>query len=349
MPVFSIVIPVFNQPRELELTLYALQLQQFEDCAYEVIVVDDGSTAAMASRIASFCEHFRFILVRAPERRGRAAARNLGASSAQGLYMIFLDADYLVKRDFLSTLYESFSREVNDNKVVSNFPYSDKHVFTTWHPDFEAYQTEMFKELAVAASKEAQLSSGEVTPLFTMEELKQDDYEARLEAISTWGGLKEEELLAGSRTDVAPWTTFVTRCVALKRRTFEQLGGFDEQFVKYGMEDWELGYRLYKAGIPFETITRNLGYHQEHPVYHRGEDTKGENLRYFLRKHGTNELETGLLLVSPPWLQWMHGYITFKSLLRALQGAVQAGGMEEQLQLLRESVAARAEAFLMEG
>lgn len=61
---------------------------------------------------------------------------------------------------------------------------------------------------------------------------------------------------------------------------FESVGGFDERFVGYGLEDWELGLRLLKAGTCIDFDVDAVAWHTEVPSValqvHRHRD-EGEN------------------------------------------------------------------------
>lgn len=54
---------------------------------------------------------------------------------------------------------------------------------------------------------------------------------------------------------------FVTGNSSLRRDVLESVGLFDEDFTVYGGEDLELGYRLYKAGAPFEYLEDAVSHH----------------------------------------------------------------------------------------
>jgi glycosyltransferase involved in cell wall biosynthesis len=86
-PLTSIVIPCFNHARFLAEAIESAQAQG--DAPTEVIVVNDGSTDA-TSAVAR-----RYPTVRLVEQpnRGLSAARNAGLAAAEGMYVVFLDAD----------------------------------------------------------------------------------------------------------------------------------------------------------------------------------------------------------------------------------------------------------------
>lgn len=86
-PTVSVVIPAFNASEGITGVLDALRSQSY---SAEWLVVDDGSdddTSARASAVSGVS------LIRLPSNRGRAAARNAGASAARGELLLFLDCD----------------------------------------------------------------------------------------------------------------------------------------------------------------------------------------------------------------------------------------------------------------
>ena len=98
----SVIIPVHNDPVNLELSLRALEASEYPD--YEVIVVDDGSTdgtAEVAQRRGARVIHM-------DARSGPAAARNRGARIARHPYLFFLDADVCVQPDTLGLVAAKF-------------------------------------------------------------------------------------------------------------------------------------------------------------------------------------------------------------------------------------------------
>jgi glycosyltransferase involved in cell wall biosynthesis len=89
VPQASVIVPARNAAATLPRTLEALADQEF-DGAYEVIVVDDGSTDATRHIAASAGGNVRVL---AQPASGPAAARNLGVAEARASSLAFCDAD----------------------------------------------------------------------------------------------------------------------------------------------------------------------------------------------------------------------------------------------------------------
>jgi glycosyltransferase involved in cell wall biosynthesis len=95
---YSVVVPVYNGGSDLKECVAAIQAAISPSS--ELIVVDDGSTdgsfdvaKVLGARVFS-----------TGTRKGPGAARNVGAQHAQGEYLIFIDADCLIRPDTLSKL-----------------------------------------------------------------------------------------------------------------------------------------------------------------------------------------------------------------------------------------------------
>lgn len=91
VPRISIIIPAYNCAQFLPETLESVFSQNYE--AYEIIVVDDGSTDDLVTVLRPYTDKVRY--VKQPN-AGSAAARNTGLELAQGEYIVFLDADDLL-------------------------------------------------------------------------------------------------------------------------------------------------------------------------------------------------------------------------------------------------------------
>lgn len=90
-PEISVIVPVFNSDKRIELCLNSILAQTFEN--FEVICIDDGSTDSSSEIIKKFTEKdHRFKLIKQAN-KGTSAARNMGLSEAKGIYICFIDSD----------------------------------------------------------------------------------------------------------------------------------------------------------------------------------------------------------------------------------------------------------------
>src|SRR5260221_10710662 len=98
---FSIIIPTLNEEQYLPKLLSDLDLQQKKN--FEVIIVDgisEDKTADVASHFASKMP-LQFFQV---EKRNVSFQRNFGAKKASGKYLVFLDPDTRIPKDFTFAL-----------------------------------------------------------------------------------------------------------------------------------------------------------------------------------------------------------------------------------------------------
>jgi glycosyltransferase involved in cell wall biosynthesis len=84
----SVIIPTYNCDRYIIQAVESVLLQQ--DCHYEIIVIDDGSTDYTQDILKPYQNQIRYIL---QANQGVAAARNHGIAEANGSLIAFLDAD----------------------------------------------------------------------------------------------------------------------------------------------------------------------------------------------------------------------------------------------------------------
>ncbi|HEY9898496.1 MAG TPA: glycosyltransferase [Pantanalinema sp.] len=99
-PLLSVVVTTYNRVAILEKALRAL-LDQRTELAYEVLVVDDGSTDSTPQLIEALgVDHPRLRGVAQPN-QGRAHARNTGIREARGELLCYVDSDVVVVPTFV--------------------------------------------------------------------------------------------------------------------------------------------------------------------------------------------------------------------------------------------------------
>jgi len=99
----SVIIPVYNEEKEIKDCLESLTNQSFPDL--EVIIVDDGSKDKSIEIVSDFKETAQLDLqILNQDHRGAGAARNLGVKHAMGEILVFVDADMTFAEDFVEKL-----------------------------------------------------------------------------------------------------------------------------------------------------------------------------------------------------------------------------------------------------
>ncbi|MDH2416919.1 glycosyltransferase [Nocardioides sp. CER19] len=106
-PLVSVVMPVWNRAHRVREAVASVQAQDLD--AWELVVVDDGSTddtVAVLRELAA--DDARIVVVEAPH-GGVSQARNAGLDSARGRYVAFLDSDNTWRPLYLSTMVRAMA------------------------------------------------------------------------------------------------------------------------------------------------------------------------------------------------------------------------------------------------
>lgn len=336
---YSVIIPTYNRAQQLLLTLTSFKTQTYPKHLFEVIVADDGSTDGTKEMVESFKASYPLIYVSHPEQRGRSAVRNLGLRRAKGLYIIFCDADFLVLPEFIR-IVSRYHRKY-PKSVLSGIPYSWDDAFTHYYPDFSPEEKEHCRStLTQSGIWNADFeAANEIIPIITPEDILH--HTGALSKVVSPSRVPPTTKKQFASTDVAPWMLLVTRCVSIRRSQLIRIGGFNERFVLYGLEDWDLGYRLHRMRVPFYSIKEVVGYHQEHPTYLRGNVLNTENLRIMFETYGFRDSSLNLLALVPPSIDLE----TYKSTLRVLRKGFRSKLTHSSALLLRRTLRLAAEQF----
>lgn len=131
----SIIIPVYNQAGHLANCLAGIKKQTYNN--YEIIIVDDGSTDDIIKVVEEFKKNFGLKLIyHEQENKGAPAARNKGAKLAGGEYIIFCDADAVMKPVMLETMLKTLKNNPQASFCYSSFIWGHKK-FKLWPFDAE--------------------------------------------------------------------------------------------------------------------------------------------------------------------------------------------------------------------
>lgn len=126
-PKYSVIIPVYNRPDEVDDLLSSLTKQTIKD--FEVIIVEDGSSIPCDGIIEKYKDRLTIFYYTKPN-SGPGTTRNHGAQRANGDYFIFFDSDCIIPHEY----FHEVSQELNSNPVDA-FGGPD-----TTHPSFTPTQ-----------------------------------------------------------------------------------------------------------------------------------------------------------------------------------------------------------------
>lgn len=104
---FSVIIPVYNRIDEVEELLASLQQQTAKN--FEVVIVEDGSTAPCNEVVDRYVDNGLDVKYFYKDNEGRSIARNHGLERASGDYFVFFDSDCVIP----STYFEDLAKLVD--------------------------------------------------------------------------------------------------------------------------------------------------------------------------------------------------------------------------------------------
>lgn len=125
---FSIIIPVFNRPQELEELLQSLTQTTYQKL-FEIIIIEDGSTIKANEIVKKFDEKLNIKYFH-KENSGPGDSRNFGMTHATGDYFLLFDSDCIIPKEYLTHV---------DNFLSTN-PIDFFGGADTDHPSFSDFQ-----------------------------------------------------------------------------------------------------------------------------------------------------------------------------------------------------------------
>lgn len=109
---FSIIIPVYNRPSEMDELLESLTKQDFYG-DFEVLIIEDGSEKSSEQIVEKYTSQLNLNYF-FKENSGAGASRNFGMQQASGSYFIILDSDVLLPTHYVSEVKNSLEKNYTD-------------------------------------------------------------------------------------------------------------------------------------------------------------------------------------------------------------------------------------------
>lgn len=113
----SIIVPIYNSEKNIESCLNSILGQSFAD--FELILVNDGSK----DKSGEICKEYagqddRIVLIE-QENAGVSVARNRGIDCAKGDYIVFIDSDDIIPKDYVENMLSAQKEFGDDYFVIS--------------------------------------------------------------------------------------------------------------------------------------------------------------------------------------------------------------------------------------
>jgi len=109
---FSIIIPVYNRPQEIEELLVSLTKQSYKK-DFEVVVVEDGSTLSSKEIVEKYSNRLN-VAYYFKENSGAGLSRNFGMQKATGNYFIIFDSDCIIPVNYLNEVDKKLKQKYTD-------------------------------------------------------------------------------------------------------------------------------------------------------------------------------------------------------------------------------------------
>ena len=250
MPV-SVVIPCYQTPPEtLARTLAALEAQTYPRELFEVVVVDDGSEPPLKLPRSTPLD---IKAMRHQKNRGygvgAGAARNTGTRAASGDIVLFLDSDTMAEPGWMAA-HARWHHVVSDALTLG----------------FSAHV-----EVSDIDEETIRRRAGSLRDLFAGRPLDRSWIEAYMD--------KTDDLT--SRADDL-FNVVITRNFGVSKGFYELIGGGNESFKRWGLEDTEFGYRAYTQGALLVPVRDGFAWHQGR--WDEGREAKRRSRRTMLGK-----------------------------------------------------------------
>lgn len=114
---YSVIIPVYNRPDEVDELLQSLTVQCFKD--FEVVIVEDGSSIPCKEVADRYTDRLDIKYFSKPN-SGPGQTRNYGAERSEGEYFIILDSDVILPEGYFDAIEKEFIRPHKARRIHLN-------------------------------------------------------------------------------------------------------------------------------------------------------------------------------------------------------------------------------------
>lgn len=99
---YSVIVPIYNSERYLDKCINSILNQTLNN--FELLLINDGSTDKSGTICDEFAKKDKRISVYHQKNQGVSKARNVGIENSKGEYIVFIDSDDWVDKEFLQSL-----------------------------------------------------------------------------------------------------------------------------------------------------------------------------------------------------------------------------------------------------
>ncbi|MER7757834.1 glycosyltransferase family 2 protein [Kitasatospora sp. NPDC097643] len=236
-PLISVVLPAYDQHKQLAECLDSLLAQSFRDI--EVIVVADRSPEAAAELADAYAaRHPQVSVLRLDAAVGVGVSRNAGATRAAGEYLLFLDADHLLPRDALQTLADRLRQAGPVDLLL--FGHSRRHNGRDWPGGAEALLAEAGPEVFAPFDRPALFGA----PPLVWDRLIRREHFEELKLAFPDGRYEEVPVVLAAMLGARKVAVLARECVQLRRRETVHPAGAPGSSVFDLFEQYERSFAL---------------------------------------------------------------------------------------------------------
>ena len=138
----SIVIPIYNAEKYLSRCLDSIINNDYKNI--EIILMNDGSTDTSKIICEKYCRKYKYIRLFNNQNQGVAITRNIGLEHIKGEYVMFIDNDDWIERNYISTyvknlenkkydaIFGGYKRVNSENKVLDKVVLKSDNEFSKY-------------------------------------------------------------------------------------------------------------------------------------------------------------------------------------------------------------------------